>query len=181
MLYRLLNGNRLPFLDTEKQLLNPNERRNAVDRRLRGEDLPAPCDTSPAMADLILRACAYDPNMRFSTATEMKKALQSVANGTYRISTNKMDRTRGVNKPVESYDSTWSVRKAPAASNQESAPSVNTFGSQPKKKSKMPAVIAAVLAVVLLVGAGIFAVPKLIGDNETTESEETSSNAPSDL
>ena len=36
VLYRLLNGNRLPFLDTEKQLLNPNERRNAVDRRMRG-------------------------------------------------------------------------------------------------------------------------------------------------
>lgn len=169
VLYRLLNGNRLPFLDTEKQLLNPNERRNAVDRRLRGEDLPAPCDASPAMADLILRACAYDPNMRFSSATEMKQALMSVANGTYQIGASNLDRTTSVRKAADSYDKTTSVRKAPAASNQKSAPSVNTFGSAPKKKSKMPAVIAAVLAVVLLVGAGIFAVPKLLDGGDSTD------------
>lgn len=158
VLYRLLNGNRLPFLDTEKQLLNPNERRNAVDRRLHGEELPAPCDASPAMADLILRACAYDPNMRFTSATEMKQALMSVANGTYQIGASNLDRTTSVRKAADSYDRTTSVRKAPAASNQKSAPAVNTFGSTPKKKSKMPTVIAAVLAVVLLVGVGIFAV-----------------------
>ena len=169
VLYRLLNGNRLPFLDTEKQLLNPNERRNAVDRRLHGEDLPAPCDASPAMADLILRACAYDPNMRFSSATEMKQALMSVANGTYQIGASNLDRTTSVRKAADSYDRTTSVRKAPSASNQKSAPAVNTFGSASKKKSKMPAVIAAVLAVVLLVGAGIFAVPKLLDGGDSTD------------
>lgn len=169
VLYRLLNGNRLPFLDTEKQLLNPNERRNAVDRRLHGEDLPAPCDASPAMADLILRACAYDPNMRFSSATEMKQALMSVANGTYQIGASNLDRTTSVRKAADSYDRTTSVRKAPSASKQKSAPAVNTFGSVPKKKSKMPVVIAAVLAVVLLVGAGIFAVPKLLDGGDSTD------------
>ena len=180
VLYRLLNGNRLPFLDTEKQLLNPNERRNAVDRRLRGEELPAPCDATPAMADLILRACAYDPNMRFASATEMKQALLSVANGTYKINTNKRDNTRLVQEPARNCDSTWVVRQAPAASNQRSAPTVNTFGSAPKKKSKMPALIATVLAVVLLVGVGIFAVPKLLDGNDSTDSSETSGETTSD-
>lgn len=175
VLYRLLNGNRLPFLDAEKQLLNPNERRNAVDRRIRGEELPAPCDASPAMSDLILRACAYDPNMRFASATEMKQALMSVANGTYQIAASNLDRTTSVRRAADSYDRTTSVRKAPAASNQKSAPAVNTFGSQPKKKSKMPAVIAAVLAVILLVGVGVFAVPKLLDDNNSTDPNETNS------
>ena len=68
VLYRLLNCNRPPFLDTEKQLLSPSERKIAWDRRIRGEQLPAPCEASPAMADLLLRACAYDPNMRFASA-----------------------------------------------------------------------------------------------------------------
>lgn len=176
VLYRLLNGNRLPFLDTEKQLLNPNERRNAVDRRIRGEELPAPCDASPAMADLILRACAYDPDMRFSSATEMKQALMSVANGTYQMAASNLDRTTSVRRAPDNYDKTTSVRKAPTASNQKSAPAVNTFGSAPKKKNKMPAVIAAVLAVVLLVGAGIFVVPNLIGNNGSINSGETSGN-----
>lgn len=156
VLYRLLNGNRLPFLDTEKQLLNPNERRNAVDRRLHGEELPAPCDASPAMADLILRACAYDPNMRFSSATEMKQALMSVANGTYQIGASNLDRTSSVRKAADSYDRTTSVRKAPSASNQKSAPAVNTFGSAPKKKNKVPAILSVVLVFVLLAGVGVF-------------------------
>ena len=180
VLYRLLNGNRLPFLDTEKQLLNPNERRNAVDRRIRGEVLPAPCEASPAMADLILRACAYDPDMRFSSATEMKQALMSVANGTYHIAASNLDRTTSVRRAPSNYDKTTSVRKAPAASNQKTAPAVNTFGSVPKKKSKMPAVIAVVLAVVLLVGAGIFAVPKLLDGNDSTEPAETSGQTTSE-
>ena len=175
VLYRLLNGNRLPFLDTEKQLLNPNERRNAVDRRLRGEELPAPCDATPAMADLILRACAYDPNMRFASAKEMKQALMSVANGTYQIGASNLDRTTSVRKAAGSYDKTTSVRKAPAASNQESASAVNTFGSAPMKKSKVPVVIVSVLAVMILVGAGIFAVPKLFDVSESADHDKSPS------
>ena len=171
VLYRLLNGNRLPFLDTEKQLLNPNERRNAVDRRIRGEELPAPCDASPAMADLILRACAFDPDMRFASATEMKQALMSVASGTYQMAAvSGLDKTTSVRKAPADYDKTTSVRKAPTAPNQKSAPAVNTFGSTPKKKSKLPAIIAAVLAVVILIGVGIFAIPKFLGDNDSSGS-----------
>ena len=75
VLYRLLNNNRLPFLTTDQQLLNPLERTKATERRLRGEPLPAPCNASPAMANLVLRACAFDPRMRFRSATEMKHAL----------------------------------------------------------------------------------------------------------
>ena len=175
VLYRLLNGNRLPFLDTEKQLLNPNERRNAVDRRIRGEELRAPCEASPAMADLILRACAFDPDMRFASATEMKQALMSVANGTYQMAASNLDRTTSVRKAPADYDKTTSVRKAPVVSKQDPAPAVNTFGPKPRKKSKMPAVIAVLLAVVLLVGAGKYIVPKLIGDNENINSEEKAS------
>ena len=175
VLYRLLNGNRLPFLDTEKQLLNPNERRNAVDRRLRGEELPAPCDASPAMADLILRACAYDPNMRFDSAIEMKQALMSVANGTYQVTVaGNLDQTTSVRRAPADYDSTTSVRKAPTASNQKSGQSVNIFGASLKKKSKLPAVIAAVLAVAILVGAGIFVVPKFTSNDDSDNSSETS-------
>lgn len=174
VLYRLLNGNRLPFLDTEKQLLNPNERRNAVDRRIRGEELPAPCDASPAMADLILRACAYDPNMRFASAAEMKQALMSVANGTYQMAAaGGLDKTTSVRKAPADYDKTTSVRKAPTAPNQKSAPAVDTFGSTPKKKSKLPAIIAVVLAIAVLIGAGIFAIPKLVGDNDNSDSTDS--------
>lgn len=83
VLYRLLNKNRLPFLDTEKQLLLPRERQNAVDCRLRGDVLPAPCEASPTVADIVLKACAYRPEDRFSTAAEMKQALTEAAETLY--------------------------------------------------------------------------------------------------
>ena len=83
VLYRLLNQNRLPFIQNEQQLLSPVERKNAVDRRLRGEPIPAPCNASPNMVNLILRACAFNPDLRFKTATEMKYALMAVENGNY--------------------------------------------------------------------------------------------------
>ncbi len=81
VLYRLLNANRLPFLENEQQVLNPEERKKAVERRIRGERLPAPCQASPAMAELVLRACDFDPARRFATATEMKDALMAVKYG----------------------------------------------------------------------------------------------------
>ena len=178
VLYELLNGRRIPF-QPNKQINSLADIESAVRRRNSGEALPAPCDASPAMADLILHACAYEPNMRFASPTEMKQALLSVANGTYRIGASNLDSS--VRKVADGYDKTTSVRKAPAASNQKSAPAVNTFGSEPKKKRKMPAVIATVLAVVLLGGVGIFAVPKLLDANDSTDPSETSSETTSEM
>lgn len=174
VLYELLNGRRIPF-QPNKQINSPTDIKNAILRRNSGEKLPVPCDASPAMADLILRACAHDPNMRFASATEMKQALMNVANGTYQIGMSNLENTHAGRKAssVNDLDGTRKVRQAPAATNQKSAPVVNTFGSVPKKKSKMPVVIAAVLAVVLFAGAGIFAVPKLFDGNDITEPNET--------
>lgn len=81
VLYRLMNNNRLPFL-SEKQLLSPGERRAALDRRIQGEDLPAPCQASPALAQVILKACAFHPQDRYASAGEMRQALEAVAAGT---------------------------------------------------------------------------------------------------
>ena len=75
VLYRLLNHNRLPFLNSEQQLMDPNARREAMERRLKGEALPPPKEASPAVANLILCACAYDPEKRFRTASAMKAEL----------------------------------------------------------------------------------------------------------
>lgn len=78
VLYRLLNKNRLPFLDSEKQLLSPSERQTAFMKRISGEKLTPPREASLEMSDIILKACAFDPKDRFSTATEMKKALRNL-------------------------------------------------------------------------------------------------------
>ena len=165
VLYEQLNKGRIPFQEGKQ---TPANIENAINRRNAGEAFPAPCEASPAMADLILRACDYNPDVRFASATEMKRALLRVANGTY-----KMDSRRSVQSSAESCDPTWSARKAPAALDQVSGPAVNTFGTMPKKKSKVPAVIVTVLAVILLVCAGIYAAPRVLDGNDSTDLSET--------
>ncbi|MBQ8054140.1 MAG: protein kinase [Lachnospiraceae bacterium] len=81
VLYWLLNKRRLPLVNTEKKLLSPRDVEAANHRRLDGEPLPAPCNASPEMAEVVLKACNPDASKRFATATEMKKALRNVAEG----------------------------------------------------------------------------------------------------
>ncbi len=106
VLYRLLNQNRLPFIENEQQLLNPNARKEAVERRLRGERMQPPCQASPAVADVVMRACAFDPKDRFKNATEMKRALSRVDLG--------MDKELSPSKPAveDDMDKTYRVRPA---------------------------------------------------------------------
>ncbi len=158
VLYRLLNNNKLPFLDTEKQLLNPNERKLAVERRIRGEALPAPCNASPSMANLILRACAHNPNERFNSATEMKQALARIADGTYAVDDTGLDKTTAVRSASVNYDATTAVRKATGTVSQNEQPEVNSFGDEPKKKTSKGnkakiiaiSILSAILALVIL-------------------------------
>ena len=81
VMYRYLNGNRLPFIYSEQQMQNPNEREAAVKRRLNGEPIQPPCNASVNMASLILCACSPDPNNRFVSAGAMKNALKSMTSG----------------------------------------------------------------------------------------------------
>lgn len=172
VLYRLLNANRLPFLETEQQLMNPNERRNAVERRLCGEALPAPCNASPAMANLILRACAYNPNARFDSAAEMRQALTRVANGTYQSES-------GQEKNVSLYGSENdnapkdSSRTAPLVLHQPVVAAEEIGVATSKKKNKLPIVIATALAVTLLVGAGAIVLPKILKQADVEKSNYT--------
>lgn len=75
VMYRLLNRNREPFVNQEKRFIGLNERNEAFERRRHGEALPPPVDASPAMAEVILKACSYNPDDRYKTAKEFKKAL----------------------------------------------------------------------------------------------------------
>ncbi len=144
VLYRLLNGNLLPFL-SEGNKLNPNERQRALERRLSGEKLPAPLKASKQVASVILKACEYDPNKRFANASEMKAALQKAAEGKYVIEADKDDKTLAVNKDSKKMKG-------------ETATPV-------KKKSKKPLVVVLCLLLALMIGIGVLVVI-LLSDNK---------------
>ena len=98
VLYKLLNNNRLPFLDTDRKLLNPEERAIAAKRRLAGEALPPPSKASGPMAEVILKACAPNPADRFQNASQMKAALTAISPVPY----NREVRTRDLPEKEES-------------------------------------------------------------------------------
>lgn len=76
VLYRLLNNKRMPFMPpVEEQRYDDGEK--ALARRMRGEKFPLPANAQDELGKVILMACEYNPERRFSTATAMRKALQA--------------------------------------------------------------------------------------------------------
>jgi serine/threonine protein kinase len=81
VLYRFLNNNRLPFLDPDAQSIQYQDRKDAIDRRFRGDLIPPPVEASEAMAQVILKACAFDPKDRYRSPSEFRRALAEVRAG----------------------------------------------------------------------------------------------------
>ena len=79
-LYWLLNNRRMPFIDANQQitLVVKNE---AMDRRYRGEKLPAPKNGSAKLKKIVLKACEYHPENRYASAQEMYDALDTLETG----------------------------------------------------------------------------------------------------
>ena len=80
VLYKLLNNNRLPFLDPNSKQIHYGDRENALNRRLDGEQIPPPVEASLGMQKIILKACSFTPSNRYKSASEMKKALEHFKN-----------------------------------------------------------------------------------------------------
>jgi Leucine-rich repeat (LRR) protein len=68
VLYWVMNNRRLPFIQAD----------GVVDctRRMNGETIPPPACASKGMAEIILKACAYDRRQRYQRAIEMRSDLE---------------------------------------------------------------------------------------------------------
>ena len=145
MLYQLLNAMRIPFQEST-QINSMRDIETAIRRRTSGDPLPRPSNASEAMTAVILKACAFDPKDRFATASEMKTALMSVANGTYRPPVTP-DQTTAVRRPTDP-NKTVSVRSIPQPPKEEK-PSHH-------KSTKVIAIIGTILLIALIAIAGYF-------------------------
>ena len=81
VMYRLLNGNRMPFEPADKEMISFQEREDALARRLRGEKLPLPAKADPALGRIIVKACEADRTKRYQSAEEMKEDLLLFSSG----------------------------------------------------------------------------------------------------
>ena len=75
VLYQLANGNNLPFF---REGMMASERSRAVERRLNGEALPMPMYAGEALGRVILKACAFQPSDRYTSAQELLDALNAL-------------------------------------------------------------------------------------------------------
>ena len=81
VLYKLMNHNRLPFMSLEKQFITYRDKENALNKRVAGEKMSAPVDAGELFAQIILKACAYDPAERYQTPEEFYHALDDLKSG----------------------------------------------------------------------------------------------------
>ena len=93
VLYQLTNDNYLPFFYQGMPLA---ERSRAVDRRLAGEALPMPLYAGSAFGSIILKACAFQPADRYSSAQKMLDALETLAHPQEESCTQRIERPAAV-------------------------------------------------------------------------------------
>ncbi|MCL1789768.1 MAG: protein kinase [Peptococcaceae bacterium] len=92
VMYTLLNQNRAPFLPVLNPILGtpgpagnppiplrPRDREEALQKRMRGEPLPALTAMSPELNAILSKACAYNPNHRYPSPTAMREALETLS------------------------------------------------------------------------------------------------------
>ena len=74
-LYWLLNNRRMPFIGADEQITWAR-RSEAMERRYRGEKIPAPKNGSEKLKQIVLKACEYRPEDRYLSAQALYEALE---------------------------------------------------------------------------------------------------------
>ncbi|MBQ9460677.1 MAG: leucine-rich repeat protein [Clostridia bacterium] len=83
VMYRLLNGNKAPFVPADAPSVDAQTVENANVRRFRGEKMPLPAYcTNSQLAAVIMKACEYEPSARWQTPREFRKTLENLLEGT---------------------------------------------------------------------------------------------------
>ena len=106
-LYWLLNNRRMPFIGANEQL-TVERKDEAMEKRYRGEKLPAPKNGSAKLKKIVLKACEYNPEDRYASAQEMYDDLDTLRSGKTTGgtgSTGKKKGTSGIKKETKSRNS----------------------------------------------------------------------------
>ena len=77
VMYWMMNERTLPFLPAYPKIPSVTQRQEAQERRFSGEPIPAPVLGSLELTRVVLKACAFNPKNRFSSAQEFMTALQN--------------------------------------------------------------------------------------------------------
>ncbi len=80
VLYRIMNGTREPFLATG-QKITAMAKEQALIRRMQGEELENPIYASDRFSRILKKACAFQKEDRYQSASEFQDALRAIYEG----------------------------------------------------------------------------------------------------
>ena len=75
VMYKYANYGRLPFLPLPPTPPSFDDREQSLQNRMNGTPLPPPAEASEDLSAIILKACAYDPQKRYRSASDLKADL----------------------------------------------------------------------------------------------------------
>lgn len=78
VMYWMLNERKAPFVPLGNQIPDASMVNEADKRRLKGEPLPPPAHGSEELKRIVLKACAFSPKDRYSSAKEMLADLRKL-------------------------------------------------------------------------------------------------------
>ena len=80
VLYRFLNNNRMPFVPPHPQPILYADKEEANIKRMKGLEMDPPCNALGKLADVVIKACSFDPENRYKSPSDMKRDLISLLN-----------------------------------------------------------------------------------------------------
>ncbi|MBQ8540534.1 MAG: protein kinase [Clostridia bacterium] len=78
VMYKLLNFNREPFLPLPPEMFTFEQREQALINRMKGVPLPKPANANDRLAEIILKACEYNPKARYESPMQMRMELENL-------------------------------------------------------------------------------------------------------
>lgn len=78
VMYRLLNNNRVPFMPAYPNPITHNDREIALVKRMSGQSFDKPVNADGRLAEIVLKAAAYNPKERYESAATMRFFLENI-------------------------------------------------------------------------------------------------------
>lgn len=192
VMYRYLNNNRTPFLPQPPEMITYSKSEEALAKRMKGEKLPLPVNASGELAEIVLKACSFDPAGRYSSPAQMRRELERLLTAptdnafestVYPPPAKAFKKTVECALPPIDFTSVADDEFDKSVLSEDDGASGNHGGK--KKTAIICAVCAAILA--LIVGGALFLKNSSLGENfrsvfaglssSTLKTEETTESA----
>jgi len=189
VLYRLLNGNRTPFLPPAPQPITYAAREEAQQRQLSGEAFPPLPGAPAALNDHVMKMCTYEPGERFRSIGELAAALaetQALLSMDKTVSLRSWigDNTPGVAPPMdattEDEGSRW-IDGTPVEKAKAPEPVPEPEPTPAPKKFRGKALMAVLVSVVFLLAGVAVAWMAMRGPKEAVNADDPSSSESSGI